>query len=95
MKNKKLGIALLTLAVFTTARAENEKDHRDVGSSLLLAPALVVDMGVDVVTLDQTHQTRQLLDSKDQKKRSSSKKVSSSKEKSRKTRNQRTEDTAQ
>jgi hypothetical protein len=73
MKNKKLGIALLTLAIFTTTYTKDaSEEHSDFGSNLLFAPALVADMGVDAVTLDQTHQTRKLLDSKDSKKTQSS-----------------------
>jgi len=37
----------------------------DVGSSLLFLPTVAIDAGVDTVTLDQTHQTRKYLDSRE------------------------------
>ncbi len=87
MKNKKLGIALLIVAVFTTVnmQANDNDNNHDFGSNILFVPTLAVDMGADAVTLDQTHQTRQLLDSRDSKNSSTSKKTSSSKAKSRRT----------
>jgi hypothetical protein len=80
MKNKKLGIALLALAVFTTTQAESENNRNDIGSSLLFLPTVAVDASVDTVTLNQTQQTRKYLDSRDSRNNSENKRKSSSQE---------------
>jgi hypothetical protein len=81
MKNKKLGIALLTVVIFTTIQARNDNDNRnDIGSSLLFLPTVAVDASVDTVTLNQTQQTRKYLDSRDSRNNSENKRKSSSQE---------------
>ncbi len=92
MKNKKLGIALLTLAVFTTTQANNDDNNKDVGSNLLFLPTVAVDMGTDAVTLDQTHQTRKYLDSRDSKK---NQKQSSKTESTKRKRTKKNEETTE
>lgn len=56
MKNKKLGIVLLTFAVFTTARANNQ---RTPGEAVTAAPAVALDGTLDLVTFGHTHQLEQ------------------------------------
>ena len=56
MKNKKLGIALLTVAVFTTARANNQ---RTPGEVITAAPAVILNGAVDILSFGHAKQLQE------------------------------------
>jgi len=59
MKNIKLGIALLTVAVFTSAQANN---HRTPGEVVTAAPAVVLNGAVDILSFGHTKQLQEYSD---------------------------------
>jgi hypothetical protein len=96
MKTTKIKFTLLALTVFTAVSMQAKDDNnKDFGSNLLFLPTVAVDMGADAVTLDQTHQTRKYLDSRDSKNNSKKTKESSSKTRSRKAKKVETNEDAQ
>lgn len=65
MKNIKkltLGLLLSTGLIMQAEQSQNSRGGRSFGENILLPVSFTTDVAVDAVTLDQTHQTRKLID---------------------------------